>query len=158
MYALFSFFKPYPEFRDYTNAPFVKPPLFLYFVMDKNFHLGLLYLIHLLAGADGDFSEHELNALKRVRSKEKIPDNVFQEFEHDVKNFRERDIYQKGIACIKSCTPEEKLKTFALLYKISEIDGRVHVKEVKLLLYSIEHAGIEFDDVVQAANFSNDVL
>ena len=123
--------------------------------MDKNYHLGLLYLIHLLAGADGDFSEHELNALKRVRSKEKIPDHVFQEFESDVRNFREREIYQKGIECIKGCTHEEKLRTFATLYKVSEIDGRVHVKEVKLLLYSIEHAGIEFDDVVQAAAASN---
>jgi uncharacterized tellurite resistance protein B-like protein len=144
--------------KELTTPAFVKRPLFLYFAMDKNYHLGLLYLIHLLAGADGDFSEHELNALKRVRSKEKIPDEVFEEFEQNVKNFRERDIYQKGIACIKSCTTEEKLKTFAMLYKISEIDGRVHVKEVKLLLYSIEHAGIEFDDVVHAANFSSDLL
>ncbi|HEX5170741.1 MAG TPA: hypothetical protein VFW11_16320 [Cyclobacteriaceae bacterium] len=126
--------------------------------MDKNYHLGLLYLIHLLAGADGDFSEHELNAIKSVRLKEKIPNDVFLEFENDVKSFREREIYQKGIECIKQCTQHEKLKAFATLYKVSEIDGRVHVKEVKLLLYSIEHAGIEFDEVVQAATSSNDIL
>ena len=31
---------------------------------------------------------------------------------------------------------------------MSEVDGRVHVKEVRLLLYSIKMAGIEFNDVV----------
>jgi len=41
------------------------------------------------------------------------------------------------------------LKAFVTLYKISEIDGRVHVKEVRLLLYSIKMTGIEFDDVVE---------
>jgi len=34
---------------------------------------------------------------------------------------------------------------------MSEADGRVHVKEVRLLLYSIRMAGIEFDDVVKRA-------
>jgi len=126
--------------------------------MDRNYQLGLLYLIHLLAGADGDFSEHEMRALNKVRSKEKIPDDVFKEFEGMVKSSRERDIYQKGIECIKKCTSEEKLKAFATLYKVSEIDGRVHVKEIKLILYSVEHAGIEFDDVVQAANSSDELL
>jgi len=126
--------------------------------MDKNYQLGLLYLIHLLAGADGDFSEHEVKALSKVRSKEKIADDVFQEFETSIKKFRERDIYQRGMDCIKKCTPEEKLKAFATLYSVSEIYGRVHVKEIKLILYSIEHAGIEFDDVVQAANNYGDLV
>jgi hypothetical protein len=34
---------------------------------------------------------------------------------------------------------------------MSEADGRVHVKEVRLMLYSIKMVGIEFDDVVKAA-------
>jgi hypothetical protein len=29
-----------------------------------------------------------------------------------------------------------------------EVDGRVHSKEIRLLLYSVETAGIEFNDVV----------
>jgi uncharacterized tellurite resistance protein B-like protein len=122
--------------------------------MDKNYHLGLLYLIHLLAGADGDFSEHEIDALNKIRLKERIPDKVFEDFQFSLKNFRERDIYRRAIECINQCTREEKLKAFATLYRVSEIDGRVHVKEIKLILYSIEQAGIEFDDVVQAANSS----
>lgn len=122
--------------------------------MNNHYHLGLLYLIHLLAGADGDFSEHEINALNKIRLKEGIPDKVFEDFQFSLKKFRERDIYRRAIECINQCTREEKLKAFAMLYRVSEIDGRVHVKEIKLILYSIEQAGIEFDDVVQAANSS----
>ena len=52
---------------------------------------------------------------------------------------------------INRCTEEEKLNAFVHLYKMSEVDGRVHVKEVRLLLYSIKMAGIEFNDVVTRA-------
>lgn len=126
--------------------------------MNSKYQLGLLYLIHLLAGADGDFSESELNALNRVKAKEKIQDDLFKEFENNVRTLRERDIYQRGIDCIKDCSRDEKLRAFATLYKVSEIDGCVHVKEIKLLLYSIERAGIEFDDVVQMAGSSDNLL
>jgi hypothetical protein len=34
---------------------------------------------------------------------------------------------------------------------MSEVDGRVHVKEVRLLLYSTKMTGVEFDDVVKQA-------
>jgi hypothetical protein len=34
---------------------------------------------------------------------------------------------------------------------MSEADGTVHVKEVRLLLYSIKMTGIEFNDVVARA-------
>jgi hypothetical protein len=37
------------------------------------------------------------------------------------------------------------------LYKLSEADGLVHVKEVRLLLYSIKMVGVEFNDVVARA-------
>ncbi|MFO7259333.1 MAG: hypothetical protein DIU61_016665, partial [Bacteroidota bacterium] len=60
-------------------------------------------------------------------------------------------LYNRGIALINECTRDEKLSIFATLYKMSEVDGRVHQKEIKLLLYSIESAGIEFDEVVNAA-------
>jgi hypothetical protein len=49
------------------------------------------------------------------------------------------------------CTDEEKLDAFAHLYNMSEVDGSVHVREVRLLLYSIKAAGIEFNDVVNHA-------
>jgi hypothetical protein len=34
---------------------------------------------------------------------------------------------------------------------MSDVDGSVHVKEVRLLLYSIRAAGIEFNDVIERA-------
>lgn len=122
--------------------------------MDQNYHSGLLYLIHLLMGVDGDINETELVALKKVRAHEKIPDNLYQEFEKNVRTLRERDIYNRGIQLIGKCAPGERLRIFSTLYKMSEVDGRVHQKEIKLLLYSIEKAGIEFDDVVNDAKES----
>jgi uncharacterized tellurite resistance protein B-like protein len=117
----------------------------------KKYQLGLLYLIHLLINADGVIDEKERSALLKVKEDEAIPDTLFNEFEKEVHRLKEREIYQVGIELINECTTDEKLKAFVHLYKISEADGRVHVKEVRLLLYSIRQAGIEFDDVVRLA-------
>jgi hypothetical protein len=57
---------------------------------------------------------------------------------------------------MNNCTEEEKLNAFVHLYKMSEIDGRVHIKEVRLLLYTIKNAGIEFNDVVARAKALTD--
>ena len=65
---------------------------------------------------------------------------------------KERDIYTEGVNLLNECTDEEKLNAFVHLYKMSEVDGRVHVKEVRLLLYTIKNSGIEFNDVVARAN------
>jgi len=118
---------------------------------DTNFQTGLLYLVHLLISADGVVDENEKRALQKVKAKENISDSLFAEFENQVLIKKERDIYQEGIEMINRCTDEEKLRVFAHLYKMSEVDGRVHVKEVRLLLYSIKMAGIEFNDVVTRA-------
>ena len=118
---------------------------------NKNYQLGLLYLVHLLINADGVIDEKERQALARVKAVEVIPDSTFIEFENEIVNKKEREIYLHGIDMINSCTREEKLTAFVHLYKMSEADGHVHVKEVRLLLYSIRQAGIEFDEVVQRA-------
>ena len=117
----------------------------------KNYHLGLLYLVHLLINADGVIDEKESSALQKVKQTENIPDSIFREFEKKVAGQKEREIYQEGIELINECNRDEKLKAFVHLFKMSEADGRVHVKEVRLLLYSIRQAGIEFDDVVKMA-------
>jgi uncharacterized tellurite resistance protein B-like protein len=119
--------------------------------VNKKYHLGLLHLVHLLISADGVIDEKERGAMLNIRKKEKISDEVYDEFENDVKTKKERDIYQQGISLINECTDEEKLNVFVHLYKLSEVDGNVHVKEVRLLLYSIKMAGIEFNDVVEKA-------
>ncbi len=119
---------------------------------NKNYQLGLLYLVHLLINADGVIDEKERIALLKVKSVEEIPDSIFHEFETGIAIQKEREIYRLGIEMINACNTEEKLTAFVHLYKMSEADGRVHVKEVRLLLYSIRQAGIEFDDVVQRAS------
>lgn len=117
----------------------------------KNFQLGLLYLVHLLIGSDGDVSDVEQKALQVIKNKEGISDDLFKEFNHQLAARKEREIYQMGIDLLNSCTENEKLNAFVHLYKLSEVDGNVHVKEVRLLLYSIKMTGIEFNDVVEKA-------
>jgi uncharacterized tellurite resistance protein B-like protein len=122
--------------------------------MKKDYHLGLLYLVHLLVSADGVVDENELKAFQNIREREGISDAVFNEFEQSVKAKKERDIYQQGIEYLNKCNDEEKLNAFVSLYKMTEVDGRVHVKEVRLILYSIKMTGIEFDDVVNKAKLT----
>ena len=117
----------------------------------KNFQFGLLYLIHLLTHADGSMDDHEITAINEIRNKEKISDAVFEEFKSEIIGKKEKVVYDRGIELIKDCTDEERLRAFVHLYKLSEVDGRVHVKEVRLLLYSIKMAGLEFNDVVKAS-------
>jgi uncharacterized tellurite resistance protein B-like protein len=119
--------------------------------MNKNYQLGLLCLTHLLIGADGVIDENEMDAMKMIRDREAISDQVFTDFEIAIRHRKEREIYQKGIDLINQCSDSEKLKVFVTLYKLSEVDGRVHVKEIRLLLYSIKLTGIDFDDVVTRA-------
>lgn len=119
--------------------------------MNRCYQLGLLYLIHLLVGADGDVHEKEATALDKIKRNEKIDASILHEFEEAISTLKEREIYKRGIDLINECSREDKLKTFVALYKMSEEDGQVHVKEIRLLLYSLEMAGIEFDDVVHAA-------
>ena len=119
--------------------------------MNKNYQLGLLYLVHLLVSADGVVDQNELAALDKIKSREKIPDDVFAQFKKDIATLKEREIYQLGLDNIGPCSDKEKLQAFSILYKMSEVDGRVHVKEVRLLLYSSKMTGVEFDDVVKQA-------
>lgn len=123
--------------------------------MNKNYQFGLLYLIHLLMSADGVIDENETHALNTIKAKEGIPDSTFNEFRKAISEKKGREIYQAGIEYMNLCTDEEKLKAFVTLYKMSEVDGRVHVKEVRLLLYCIKVSGIEFDDVVAKASLSS---
>jgi uncharacterized tellurite resistance protein B-like protein len=94
--------------------------------------------------ADGIIDENETDALKRLNELESIPDPIYQEFQHGIATKKHREIYEEGINCINECSDEEKLKAFVHLYKMTEVDGHVHVKEVRLLLYSIKMAQIEF--------------
>lgn len=113
--------------------------------------MGLLYLTHLLISADGVIDEKEFASLIRIKNREHIPDSIFKEFEDSIMDKKEKEIYKIGIDLISDCTDQEKLDAFANLYNMSEVDGTVHVREVRLLLYSIKAAGIEFNDVIEYA-------
>jgi uncharacterized tellurite resistance protein B-like protein len=117
----------------------------------RQFHLGLLYMVHLLIGSDGKVSPDEKTSLMLLKEAEQIPDETIEHFNQVVETKTEREIYQEGIDLLNQCTNGQKLKTFVHLYKLSEADGNVHVKEVRLLLYSIKMTGIEFNDVVDLA-------
>jgi uncharacterized tellurite resistance protein B-like protein len=120
----------------------------------RDYHLGLLYLVHLLIGIDGMVDEHEQKQLLKIRDAEGVAVDVFEEFENQVSQLKNRDIYQLGIEYINKCSDEKKLDAFVHLYKMSEADGTFHVKEVRLLLYSIKQASIEFSDVIARATKS----
>jgi hypothetical protein len=126
--------------------------------MDKNYQLGLLYFIHLLISADGVADWYELDALSKIKIKENIPDATFREFDETIRSKSEREIYQNGLDHLASCSDSEKLKVFATLYRLSEVDGRVHTKEIRLLLYSVKIAGVEFNDVVDYAKANPSVF
>lgn len=121
-----------------------------------NAQLGTLYIAHLLISADGVIDEKESQALAKVKEMEGISDELFKKFEETIQGKSERDIYTEGINLLNNSTDEEKINAFAHLYKMSEADGRVHVKEVRLLLYTTKSSGIEFNDVVARAKSMSD--
>jgi uncharacterized tellurite resistance protein B-like protein len=113
-------------------------------------------LVHLLINADGVVNSSEQIALLKIKKKENIPEHLFENFLEDVRIKKPTEIFQEGIEKLNSCTDAEKLRVFVHLYKISEVDGNIHAKEVRLLLYSLKQTHIEFDDVVaEAAKLSN---
>lgn len=120
----------------------------------NNYHLGLLYMVHLLMSSDGEISDDEVKAWTLINKKEGISEELFNDFRNSLSTKTEREIYQAGIDRLNLCTNEEKLNAFVHLYNLSEADGNVHVKEVRLLLYSIRMTGIEFNDVVEHAKRS----
>lgn len=121
----------------------------------KNYQLGLLYLTHLLISADGVIDDKEFNSLLNIKEKENIPDSIFKEFEESIKTLSERELYEKGVDLMGSCTRDEKLNAFSHLYNMAKVDGSVHVREVRLLLYSIKASGIDFNEVIDHANSQN---
>jgi uncharacterized tellurite resistance protein B-like protein len=116
-----------------------------------NYHLGLLYLSHILISADGVIHEEEQKALIRFKEEEKIPSSVYDEFQRDVKSKKLSVIYQRGLDMINECTVEEKKRAFTHLFKLCAVDGSIHVKEVKLLLYSAKLTDSDLKEIMDAS-------
>ncbi len=114
-----------------------------------HYQLALLQLAHLLFSADDSLGDEEMQALNTLRQEEAIDNKTFDEFRGWLKGRSHKEIHEHGIELIGECSNEERMHAFAYLYHLSRIDGNVHVKEVRLLLYSIKLAGIDFDEVVR---------
>lgn len=111
----------------------------------------LLYLTYLLVYSDGEFDDDERRAIKYICGIEDIADEDYQGFLIDCQDLSERDIFEKGISLVEQCSEDEKINIFVWLYKLSEVDGKVHAKEVRFLLYSLRRASMNFDIVIEAA-------
>jgi hypothetical protein len=118
---------------------------------NQNYQLGLLHFAHLLVTVDGFIDDREKNAIYSLMKEEKIPDQVYTEFQKAVRSKSEKEIYERGVKLLSVCSDEEKLSALVHLYRLSEIDDNVHVKEVRLLLYSLKATNVEFEDVVLSA-------
>ena len=119
-----------------------------------NFQLGLLHFVHLLANVDGVIDERERQAMWSIKDEEKIADSVFHEFERKIKTAKAQTIYEEGVDLLNACSEEERLTAFVHLYRLAKADSNIHIREVRLLLYGIKEAKIEFDDVMLSANLA----
>ncbi len=117
---------------------------------DNHFNNGLLFLSYLIMVADGILDEVELDALKKICRHEAISLDYLDNFIRYTKVLPEKEVYNKGLEEIAMCNDEEKLRVFGWLYRISEVDGTVHVKEIRFLIYSLKEAGIDFENIISA--------
>ncbi len=116
---------------------------------ENHYTNGLLLLSYLITAADGILDDREIEALKTIASNENIPEDQLWNFIKYAKALPEKSVYVQGLDEISLCDRDEKLRAFCWLYRISEVDGKVHIKEVRFLLYSVKQAGIEFEDVLE---------
>jgi uncharacterized tellurite resistance protein B-like protein len=118
---------------------------------NQNYQMGLLHFAHLLVTVDGFIDDREKSAINSLLKEEHIPEEVYNDFQKMVKTKSERELYDRGVKLLSECSEEEKLSALVHLYRLSEIDNNVHVKEVRLLLYSLKATNVEFEDVVLSA-------
>ena len=118
---------------------------------NQNYQLGLLHFAHLLITVDGFIDDREKSAINGLMKEEKIPEQVYSDFQKSLKSKTEREVYENGVNLLSMCSDEEKLSALVHLYRLSESDDNVHIKEVRLLLYSLKATNVEFEDVVLSA-------
>jgi uncharacterized tellurite resistance protein B-like protein len=122
--------------------------------MNRNYQLGLLHFVHVLINADGTIDEREMDALRKIQIEEEIDDTIFHEFSRSISGAKVREIYNKGIELLNTCTEEEKLIAFVHLFRLAESDESICMNEVKHLLHAIQVVKIEFADVAMSARLS----
>lgn len=122
------------------------------------FQMGLLYFSYLLVMVDGEVDQREKEAIHKIKIKENIPDWVFDDFEEHIASLTEQQIFKKGVELMNRCSDEDKLKAFVQLYLLTEIDNKVHRKEVRFLLYSLKATNVPFEEVERRAKVESAVV
>jgi hypothetical protein len=121
---------------------------------NMDFQLGLLHFVHLLVTVDGHIDDREKATIYSIKKEEAISGKLFQLFMDSITAKTEREVFTEGLDRLNRCDEEEKLCAFVHLYQLAQADEHLDVKEIKLLLYSLDQTKIEFDDVVLAAQLA----
>ena len=121
---------------------------------NMDFQLGLLHFVHLLVTVDGHVDEREKETIYSIKKEESISGKLFQFFMDSVNTKSEREVFAEGLDRLNRCNEEERLCAFVHLYQLAQADEHLDMKEIKLLLYSLDQTKIEFDDVVLAAQLA----
>lgn len=103
-------------------------------------------------------ADAELAGIELIRKREGISLEEFKEFLDHLGVLNEEEIYDLGMKLVHQCTHEQQLHIFTSLFLLSEIDGRVHRKEIRLLIYSLHDAGISFETIVNLARQAGPLL
>jgi uncharacterized tellurite resistance protein B-like protein len=119
-----------------------------------DFQLGLLHFVHLLVTVDGQIDEREKETIYTIKKEESISGKMFQFFMDSINTKTEREVFAEGLERLNRCNEEERLCAFVHLYHLAQADEHLDVKEIKLLLYSLDQTKIDFDDVVLAAQLA----
>jgi len=121
---------------------------------NMDFQLGLLHFVHLLVTVDGHIDEREKETIYSIKKEESISGKLFQFFMDSITTKTEREVFAEGLDRLNRCNEDERLCAFVHLYQLAQADEHLDVKEIKLLLYSLDQTKIEFDDVVLAAQLA----
>jgi len=121
---------------------------------NMDFQLGLLHFVHLLVTVDGQIDEREKETIYSIKKEESISGKLFQFFMDSINTKTEREVFAEGLERLNRCNEEERLCAFVHLYHLAQADEHLDVKEIKLLLYSLDQTKIDFDDVVLAAQLA----
>ena len=114
---------------------------------NSTYQKGLLYLLHSVALADGVAHEYEKKAIAYIKDHENIPEKLYSEFIRDLDRNSDREIYQIGLSLILQCTPQERRRAMAWVYRVIEADNHVDIKEAVWLLKTITRAATDWSEV-----------
>ena len=115
---------------------------------DNHFNNGLLLLSYLVIASDGVIDDTEIEALNKICEYEGLSLDYLNNFIRYCKVLPEKEVYNQGLDELDLCDAGDRLRAFAWLYRLSEVDGMMNIKEVRFLMYSLKRAGMEFENII----------